>query len=184
MSILDDLDPRAFEERAIAAAKAFGVVADSPNVSPKMRSILDHLKDGLSLADIIGLKKEHRDAFLVQAGTMIQAGDLDGAKDMLTQLVTLEPLDERPVYLLGFIAQQKGAFDVAAKLYAYFLGYDATNPDGYLRLGECLLGAGELDNAEGTFQSALHFGQKQNRADCIAHANKMLDVVKMRRNRA
>lgn len=147
-------------EGSLAYAGSF--VADvlaQMDISERDQSIIDHMRDGLSLGDIMGIKKEHRDALINLAIGFIQAGDLDKARDILAQTYQFEPSDERALYLLGTIFQLKGDLERAVFCYLQFLAIDATNPEGYLRLGECLMTAGELDNASDALKSALEFAR-------------------------
>jgi len=153
------------------------------NLSPKRQSILDLLKEGLSVADIVDISKEERDAMLLQGYKFIKQGDLNKAEDWLFGLFQLNQLDERVIYALAVAIQAKGDFARAAKLYVTFLALDATNAEGYLRLGECFLSAKEYDNAQACFKVAKAECDRGNgNAQAAAHATQMLAYVAERRS--
>lgn len=182
MGLLDGLgDGPSLEFRKEFAIAQFARLMNSENLSPKIKSILQAMDEGLSLGDVLGIKKQHRDALIAQGGALMQAGDFSQAQDLLGMVAMMEPLDERAPYLLGIISQQTGDLGGAVRLYVHFLALDATNADGYLRLGECLLTAGEMDEAEGAFTTGLKFARQAGQADRAAHAELMLETVKSRR---
>lgn len=186
MGILDGIADQDTMQRAMEqVAPRIDALMKSDRLSPKMRSLLELLGEGLSVGDIIGIEKQHRDAMVVQAGTMMQAGETEKAKEVLEMLSILEPLDERPAYMLGVIALQEERYAVAARLFVHFLALDATNPDGHLRLGECLLSAGELDNAEEAFGTAVALARKTpGGAERVAYGEAMIQSIAARRSAA
>jgi Flp pilus assembly protein TadD len=148
----------------------------------RTQSILDLMKEGLTLGDILGLKKPHRDALLTQGLQFIQLGELEKGREVLERMYQLDPFDERSLYGLATSYQLEGDFSRAGKLYVQFLALDATNPDGHARLGECFLGAGELENAESCFKTAKRLAAGgEGRPGVEAEADAMLSVVAERR---
>jgi len=123
------------------------------------RRLLDVEAEGRSRADMLGITKEQRDALLNVGCRFLQTGELQKAREVLSGLYQLEPLDERPLYALGATYQMEGNLPLAAHFYIQFLGLNATNPEGYLRLGECLMAAGEIDEARSAFTSAKTFAE-------------------------
>ncbi|MNL48429.1 hypothetical protein D3C87_1712880 [compost metagenome] len=66
----------------------------------------------------------------------------------------------------------------AAYFYLNFLALDATNPEGYLRLGECLMSAGELEEARASIQTALEFAREgKGRPGNAAQAENLLAIM-------
>jgi tetratricopeptide (TPR) repeat protein len=183
MSILDGMPKDEAElRRAIAFAVPIveGAVREM-KLPERILSVLDELKDGLSLADIMGITKEQRDGLLAHGMRLLQLGEIAKAREVLIPLQQLEPMDERTIYALATSYQLEGNYSIAGKLYVYFLALDATNPEGHLRLGECFLGAKEYDNAEESFDLALAFAKDAGDAACIAHATKMLEMTRTAR---
>lgn len=182
-SLFDGLPRTEAEMREVhrASAAMIGAYAASGKLSPKAQSIFDALDEGLSLADVMNITKEERDALLVQGTRLLQVGDLDGAQEMLLMLYRLEPMDERAVYALAATFQAKQEYAYAAKLYLVFLALDATNPQGYLRLGECLMANREFDEAGAYFEAAktLAAGTRSETA-VNAHADAMLGALASR----
>lgn len=156
-SILDGLPKTDAEMREItvAAATAFSeFLATNEGVTPKARSIVAALDQGLSLADVLGITKEQREAVLVQGFQQLSHGDHAGAQNTLSMLYHLEPTDERVIYALAATHQAQEDYAVAGKLYLNFLALDATNPQGYLRLAECFMANREIDEARAYFEAA------------------------------
>ncbi|MDO1583215.1 tetratricopeptide repeat protein [Rhizobium oryzicola] len=142
------------------------------------QSILDLMQQGLSLGDILGIKKEHRDALINLAASLIQAGELDKARDVLVQTVQFDNLEDRALYLLGVVFQLKSDLERAAFFYLQFLALDATNPEGYLRLGECLMSAGELSEAREAIGAALSFAREgKGRPGNVEQAENLLIAI-------
>lgn len=154
MSILDSMfGDRKAMEGAIEFAQR--MVADAlPNLDERTRQIIEATSDGSSLGAVLGVTKEQKQALLDTGCRLIQVGDLAKASDVLLRLAQLDPLEERAHYALGVICQMRGQLPQAAQLYIQFLALDATNPMGYLRLGECLLAAKEFSEARAAFQTA------------------------------
>ena len=97
-------------------------------------------------------------------------------------LTLLDPLDSRVLYVLGSTYQAENNLPAAARFYLQFLAFDATNADGYLRLGECFLAAKEFEEADQTFKIALSTGTKNGASEkTIAHARHMIEVTKTQR---
>jgi tetratricopeptide (TPR) repeat protein len=180
MSILDRMPSN---EAELKAAMEFAnpmlekAMADL-KLPERAMSALELMKEGLSIGDIMGLKKEHRDALLVQAGRLLKAGEVGKARDALIGLYQIEPLDERTIYMLATTYQIEGDLSAAGRLYVTFLALDATNPEGHLRLGECFLSAKEYENAEQSFSMAKTFAKSAGDAACSAHADKMLEITR------
>jgi thioredoxin-like negative regulator of GroEL len=122
--------------------------------TPKQQSVIDLVKGGMSLGDILKITKEEREVMYVQGCRLIQVGEVVQARNLLTVLYMFDPLEARVIYALATTFQLQGDVAHAAKLYVQFLALDATNADGYLRLGECHLTAGELQAAAGLFRAA------------------------------
>lgn len=143
--------------------------------SKEQRDVLELMNKGLSLGDILGIEKKHRDVLLAHVSHLMHAQKYDEALNILTMLHTLEPLDERVIYGLGIIFQIKENYHAASQLYVNFLALDATNPEGYLRLGECFLAAKEKENAESSFKTALSLSKRgYGKPQVQAYAEKMI----------
>ena len=177
MSILDGQFSNK-EEMEGAMAFAQTMLADAmPNLDPGMRGLIEATQDGASLGDVLGITKDQKQALLDYGCGLIQSGEMEKAADVLLQLSALDPLEERAKYALGVICQLRGELHKAAQLYLQFLALDATNPLGYLRLGECLMSAREYAEARSAFEMAQGLaadghGQPGNREE----AEKMLSM--------
>lgn len=120
------------------------------------------IKSGATPAAALGLEGRHIEALYQQAYDLLGVGDIAKSRAVLTTLLQLDPGEERGVYALAATYQMEGRFDVAAHLYTTFITMDATNPDGYLRLGECLEAIGETENAVGCYEIALGEAERGN----------------------
>ena len=82
-------------------------------------------------------------------------------------------------HALAATFQAQDAWPTAGKLYVHFLALDATNPDGYLRLGECFLAAREIEEARTCFENARRLAADgHGRPGVLAHAICMLDAAR------
>jgi len=177
MSILDG--PFA-DKQALQDAVNFGddmVRRALPNLDPRSRELLQLTRDGLSLGDVLGVTKEQKAALLDLGCRLLQLGQTDKAMDVLVRLNQLDPLEERAIYAIGVACQTKGELEKAAQMYLQFLALDATNPIGYLRLGECLLAAREYAEAYAAFETASEFaGKGHGQPGNLQEALRMLAV--------
>lgn len=147
MSILDGMfnDEKQIRQTSEYAQNVIKEIL--PHLGDDIRDVLEATKDGSSLADVFGIDKEHLAALLDLGCSLLQAGETQKGIDVLVRLNQLDPLDERAYYALGVACQTRGELHKAAHFYLQFLALDATNPMGYLRLGECLLAAREFPEA-------------------------------------
>lgn len=146
--------------------------------SPRVESVVKLLNEGLSLADIFSITRQERDAVLLLACRHLQAGDVKSALPLLNQLVQLEPTDRRAIYALGVAYQSTGDAVLAGKLYLHAVALDATDPEGYLRLGECLLANREVEAARGCFEGARVLASSgHGTAAQVEHADRMISTL-------
>ena len=178
MSILDGL-PTSAEDMQNAATLATPMIERAlaaMNLSPLQRSIMDLVKKGHALADIYGLSQDERDAMFARGCQLLQSGEIEKARDWLLFVHLLNMHDARVIYVIAVTYQTQGNFSIAAKLYASFIALDPTNPEGHLRLGECLLSAREYQAALTSFQRAKNECARGNgAAEAAAHAARMLE---------
>lgn len=181
MGLLDNL-PKSGEdliEQLKVSATMMDEIWNRRTHTPKEESIMQMMREGLSFADILNLTKEQRDAIFAHGAKYFQIGELDKATEWMMMLYTMEPLEERALYVLGMIQQTRGKLAEAVQLYVRFLALDATNPEGYLRLGECFLAAREFENAVASFESAKTLcGRGLGTSATLEHAVRMLDIAK------
>ncbi len=131
-----------------------------PSLDEPSRNLIEATKDGSTLGDVLGITKEQKAALLDLGCRLLQVGETDKAVDVLMRLIQLDPLQERAFYALGVACQTRGELNKAAQMYLQFLALDATNPMGYLRLGECLLGAQEYSEAQAALLMAKEFAEE------------------------
>lgn len=182
-SILDGL-PRTqaeLQEAHLASAIQFGEIVAQADLTARSRSIIDAMGEGRSLGDVLGITREERDALLVHGFRQLQQGDAAGAQVTLTQLYHIEPMDERVIYALAATYQAQEQYAAAAKLYLCFLAYDATNPQGYLRIAECFLAAREYPEAEAYIEAArVQAAGSACEADVDRHAGALSAAIPAR----
>lgn len=151
-----------------------------PQLDEEARHIIEVTADGTSLGDALGVTKEQKAALLDLGCRLAQMRQLDKATDVLLRLVQLDPLEERAFYALGVVCQMRGELHKAAQMFLQFLALDATNPIGYLRLGECLLRAGEHAEAYSAFVVAKEFADEgKGQPGNAEEARRMLDLPEM-----
>ena len=156
MSIVDGMPRSQAELRKLLelTAPVIQKVIDALDLPPEAKAVLEQVQKGHPLADIYGLTQQERDAMFVRGCQLLQAGEVEKARDWFIFLHQLDPLDERLIYAIATIFQTQGDFRRAAKLYVHFIAFDATNPEGHLRLAECFLSAREYDLAIEHFRIA------------------------------
>ncbi|EEA96502.1 Tetratricopeptide repeat-containing protein [Pseudovibrio denitrificans] len=113
------------------------------------------LKQGVSISEMLDLSKEELGAVYEMARRNISVGQVEKAKSLFIMLVQIAPMEEQYTYGLAMTYQIQGDVRMAVKLYLHFISMDATNPQGYLRLGECLMAAKEYQEAGDAFEAAL-----------------------------
>lgn len=156
MSILDGLPKSEAEwKRAIEiATPLYEYIEKNFEFTPEQRKVWQLTNEGIPLADILGITKEEREAVLAHACKLIKKGQYEEARNLLLQLVKLYPYDARVVYTTGITLQLEGNAAAAGKVFVQAIAMDATNPEGYLRLGECFLVEREYQNAAAMFEGA------------------------------
>lgn len=170
MSILKGLFPGDNPKEAVAFSNQ--VMEDAlaeADLDERTRSIVENMQKGLTLGAAMGLSPEHIEAILTRGKQFVEAERFEAARDVLLRVVQLDPLEARAPYLMGVTYQMEGDLAKAAHFYMHFLALDATNSNGYMRLGECLMAAGETQNARDALRSARVFalegkGQPENAA--------------------
>jgi tetratricopeptide (TPR) repeat protein len=183
MSILDGLPQSEAEvEKALAlAAPVVERIFESMDLSPRQRSILELLKKGHSLADIYDLTQDERDAMFTRGCQLVQAGEFEKGRDWLMFVHQLDPRDARVVYVIALTYQMQGKFTLAAKLYVFFIALDASNPEGFLRLGECLLPTQDYAAAVDCFRFAKErCARRKDNAAAVEHAERMLAYARQK----
>ncbi|MDN2581416.1 tetratricopeptide repeat protein [Aquibium sp. ELW1220] len=154
MSILDDHPLRHLDPEMLATKGPEIIDTVMRELGLQDNAIYSAIRAGATPAAALGLDKKHTEALYEKGYDLLQVGDTTRARTVLTTLMTLDPSEERGIYAMAASYQMDGRFETAAQLYTTFITMDATNPEGYLRLGECLMAVGELDNAEGCFDLA------------------------------
>lgn len=137
-----------------AASDALGKIMEGPDFAGK--KILDLMGQGLSLGDILDISERQLDAVSIQATQFLEAGNIAAARELFTLIVRLQPMEARYTYGLATTYQLEGNYRSAGRLYAIYLGLDADCVHGRLRLAECLLGAGEHQDAAAMFRSVVN----------------------------
>lgn len=180
MGLLDGM-PRSAEDYRAGAESAADIMNryfDRHPETPKVASLRKRLMAGETPAMIAGINGEEIDAILAMGGKFLKAGQMDQAKDWLAFAALLDPYEPRGLYMLGMVFQIEGDLQVAARLYINFIAFDATNPEGFLRLGECLLANGETEAARGCFDMADTLCEKgHGSANARDHAKRMLAAM-------
>ena len=180
MSILDlgFNSEEEFKEAIEIAAPAIEKILQDSGLADE--NFIKLMEEGFSPCEILGLEKNHLDALFVSGYQYMSAGDMQKAKDVFQTLTQLDSMDERFTFALASVHQIEGDFSVAGKLYLFFLAMDATNVEGYLRLGECLMAAKEYNEADDVFQTAIalceDYGSEENRKHAEAMITHIADL--------
>ena len=142
---------------------------------PKLLAVLD----GQTIAQVQGLTREDLETIYAYAFRFITNGDTEQAEAMFLHLCLIDPLVAKNHYCLGVVRQMKQQWDSAIDDFARFCALDATNPEGYLRIGECLVAKGDRAQAREVFEVALLEARKghgpKNAVEQAERALSMLD---------
>lgn len=128
---------------------------DQLPVSDFQRDFLAQFNGGPSLASLKGYGPEEINGLLVMAHDHIKAGMLDKARETLQLIVMLDPYEDRAIYTFASTLQLEGKYSHAGMLYMQYVMMKAMEPRGYLRIGECLLGDGHVEEAREYITGAL-----------------------------
>lgn len=133
---------------------------------------------GQTIAQVKGLSRDDLEVLYAHGFSMITAGELEKAQDIFMQLCLIDPLEAKNHYCLGVTRQMLNQFRLAQDDFTRFLAMDATNPEGYLRLGECLVALSKPDAAREAFEAALPEAPRvENAAMIIEQAQRSLDLI-------
>ncbi|MFC0218507.1 hypothetical protein ACFFJ7_08905 [Pseudochelatococcus lubricantis] len=136
---------------------------------------------GNTPAKALGLTEEHVDALLSQARDLIQAGAPARARDKLLLALLLDPMEERALYAAAVTLQMESRFADAGRAYAFYIWRKPLDPLGYLRVGECLLGDGVLDEAKEFVEAARSAADELQDTQTVQHATTLLAFIDSRR---
>lgn len=114
-------------------------IADKPGVKD--------LDDGLTRAQSMGLTRDDLDVIYSLGFQKMTGADFKAAEDVFAFLSINDPLHAPNYYCLAVARQAQGKYDEAEMAIYGFLAMDATNPNGYLRLGECRQARGDRGGA-------------------------------------
>ncbi|WP_163850635.1 hypothetical protein [Pseudooceanicola aestuarii] len=140
--------------------------------------IYEGLKDGNTAAQTLGLTRQDLEVLYAVGFNLLNSGDLTKAEDAFVHLCLIDPLEAKNHYCLGLSRQMAGKPAQAIDNYLNFLALDATNPDGYLRYGECLLATGDRAEALESFRLAAAEAEKvEGQAAALAEARGRIEML-------
>lgn len=123
---------------------------------PSLLAVLD----GQTIAQVKGLSRTDLEVIYAYGFSFIRRGDTKRAEDIFLHLCFIDPLEAKNHYCLGVVRQMKEKWDTAIDDFARFCALDATNPEGWLRIGECLTAKGDRTQARQVFDVALREARK------------------------
>lgn len=145
--------------------------ADNPDLSKRLASEISHrvikdlgldqqptvkdMNEGLTQAQSMGLTRDDLNVIYTMGFQKLTGADFKAAEDVFVYLSVIDPLHAPNYYCLGVARQAQGRFDDAEMAIYGFLSMDATNPNGYLRLGECKQSRGDRDGAREAYALAV-----------------------------
>jgi len=180
MSILDGMakSKEEMESSVEIFQETLKAIELSPEVDPVLKKLLGGLQSGNTVAEMAGITREEMEALFNHGCECMLSSQLEEATAIMTKLCLIDSIDPRYYYVLGGIHQLQGKYEIAGKLYVYALAFDATNPDTYLRLGECFLAAGEYQNALASFEGARIFAlEGKGSKETLTTAEKMISLM-------
>jgi type III secretion system low calcium response chaperone LcrH/SycD len=139
--------------------------------NPDLLAVLD----GQTIAQVRGLTRDDLEVLYAYGFSFITRGDTPKAEMIFSQLCMIDPLEAKNHYCLGVVRQMKQDWNTAIDDFARFCALDATNPEGYLRIGECLTAKGDRVEARKAFDVALREARKgHGPANAAAQAERAL----------
>lgn len=169
--IFRDENPERSIRTASAMTRAFvqeAGLADHPTIKD--------LEMGLTMAQSMGLTRDDLDVIYAMGFQKLTGADFKAAEDVFAYLVMIDPLHAPNHYCLGVSRQAQARHDEAEMAFLGFLAMDATNPVGYLRLGECRQAQGDRKMALEAFSLA--------EAECLKGHGDTLTLQEARAKRA
>jgi type III secretion system low calcium response chaperone LcrH/SycD len=112
------------------------------------------------------------------AYNLYSGGRYDEALRYFAFLTLYRPTDRK--FLLGLAATQQAgrAYEAAIQTYAFITLLDPTDPGPTLRIGECLMQMGQLEEARDSFNMVVAVaGSGSTHAAAKARAQGLLDVI-------
>lgn len=110
---------------------------------------------GETIAQVKGLTRQDLELLYAYGFKFLANRDAERAEDVFAHLCLIDPLQAKNHYCLGVVHQIKQQWDIAIDDFSRFCALDATNPEGYLRIGECLTAKGERAEARDAYEVAL-----------------------------
>ena len=142
--------------------------------------IFKRMMEGETGAQAMGLSRDELEVLYSLGFGMLSAGDVQKAYDVFFQLVMIDPFEAKNHYCMGVVKQMQGNFKAATEQFVNFLALDATNPQGYLRLGECKLALGQKDVALEAFKIAeIEAARGNGDAETLAEAKGKIALLNM-----
>lgn len=137
---------------------------------PVMTARWQRLCNGETMAQILGITPEEMEALYAYGFSHIQQGMPDKGLEVFQKLISLDPIEAKYRYCEGICHQMKGDIVRAAQAYMEFLGLDATNFDGYMRLAECHITNNEPKMARRYYSIAIAEAEKATATPGAAEA--------------
>lgn len=116
--------------------------------------------DGQTIAQAKGLTRDDLEVLYAYGFAFLANRDAERAEEVFLHLCLIDPLQSKNHYCLGVVRQMQERWDMAIDDFARFCALDATNPEGYLRIGECLTAQGDRTQARQMFDVALREAKK------------------------
>ncbi|WP_156510677.1 hypothetical protein [Labrenzia sp. OB1] len=136
------------------------------------------IQAGYSGKEIYDLSDSEMDALFQTGYQALGAGDYTGARAIFTKLAQLDQLDARFPFALGATLRLQGELGKAAKCYLLAISLNAIWPEAFVRLGECLMLAGELDYARDALEEAIEqAGEHKHGATARSEAKALLAKI-------
>jgi type III secretion system low calcium response chaperone LcrH/SycD len=123
---------------------------------PNLLAVLE----GQTIAQVKGLSRKDLEVLYAYGFGFLANRTPKKAEDVFAYLCFIDPLEAKNHYCLGVAHQMQQQWQMAIDDFGRFCALDATNPEGYLRIGECLVALGDRDEAREVFDVALKEARK------------------------
>lgn len=118
---------------------------------PNLLAVLE----GQTIAQVKGLSRADLEVLYAYGFGYLTNRTPQKAEEIFSYLCMIDPLEAKNHYCLGVAHQMQQQWQQAIDDFSRFCALDATNPEGYLRIGECLVAMGERNEAREIYDVAL-----------------------------
>ncbi len=138
---------------------------------------LQAVSDSRSIAEVAGITPVMLESLYRKGYEAYQSRDYDTAFEVFAGALLMQPLERRFHVGLGSTLLQTGLCREALPFFLYASTLQSDDPGAVFRIGECLLGVGEVEEALEAFSLTLELCQENGDDRLAALAQHYLDQL-------